>query len=210
MWRDYFGFVTGTLGIGRDPFDAAHPLYVLVETMGMEPERDREVLTEALAGFMDANPGVDAVLASSLADADGLWSVRDASGEATRALGRAAGFDVSLPIEEMERWVAEVHAALRGIGLSHFHTFGHAADGNLHLNVAYPGDQPEYRGRIEDIVYRSIGALRGSVSAEHGVGFEKKSYLALSRSPAEIALMRTLKAAIDPHGLLNAGRIFDA
>jgi FAD/FMN-containing dehydrogenase len=210
MWRDYFGFVTGTLGIGRDPFDAAHPLYVLVETMGMEPERDREVLTEALAGFMDANPGVDAVLASSLADADGRWSVRDASGEATRALGRAAGFDVSLPIEEMERWVAEVHAALRGIGLSHFHTFGHAADGNLHLNVAYPGDQPEYRGRIEDIVYRSIGALRGSVSAEHGVGFEKKSYLALSRSPAEIALMRTLKAAIDPHGLLNPGRIFDA
>ena len=57
--------------------------------------------------------------------------------------------------------MAEVHAALRGIGLSHFHTFGHAADGNLHLNVAYPGDRPEYRGRIEDIVYRSIGALRG-------------------------------------------------
>jgi FAD/FMN-containing dehydrogenase len=178
--------------------------------MGMEAERDREVLTETLAAFVEANPGADAVLASSFAEAGELWRVRDSSGEAVRAIAPSAGFDVSLPIEAMEGWVASIHAALRGIGLSVFQTYGHVADGNLHLVVGYPAEQPEQKKRINDLVYRSIGELGGSVSAEHGVGLEKKPYLALSRSPAEIALMRTLKAAIDPHGLLNPGRIFDA
>ena len=210
MWADYFGFVSGPMGIGRNPFAAPHPLYILVETMGMEAERDREVLTETLAAFVEANPGADAVLASSFAEAGELWRIRDSSGEAVRAIAPSAGFDVSLPIEAMEGWVASIHAALRGIGLSVFQTYGHVADGNLHLVVGYPAEQPEQKKRINDLVYRSIGELGGSVSAEHGVGLEKKPYLALSRSPAEIALMRTFKAAIDPHGLLNPGRIFDA
>ena len=109
----------------------------------------------------------------------------------------------------MEDWVTMVQAQMRGWGLDHFQTYGHLADGNLHLVVGYPAAQPEMKARINDLVYRSIGALGGSVSAEHGVGLEKKQVLALSRSPAEIALMRTLKAAVDPHGLINAGRIFD-
>ena len=90
-----------------------------------------------------------------------------------------------------------------------FQTFGHVADGNLHFVAGYPADRPEMKKLINDTLYESIGALGGSVSAEHGVGFEKKSYLGLSRSPAEMAVMRSIKAALDPHLLLNRGRIFD-
>ena len=131
------------------------------------------------------------------------WTVRATGGEGSPLVGSRA-------IEVGAFMHASIHAALRGIGLSVFQTYGHVADGNLHLVVGYPADQPEQKKRINDLVYRSIGDLGGSVSAEHGVGLEKKPYLALSRSPAEIALMRSLKAAIDPHGLLNPGRIFDA
>jgi FAD/FMN-containing dehydrogenase len=136
--------------------------------------------------------------------------VRDSSGEAVRAVAPVAGFDVSLPIDTMAGWVERIHEALRGDGFSGVQTYGHVADGNLHLVVPHAPGASDAKARIDRLVYESIGALGGSVSAEHGIGFEKKPYLGLSRSPVEMALMRQMKAAIDPHDLLNRGRIFDA
>ncbi|MBM3522061.1 MAG: FAD-binding oxidoreductase, partial [Alphaproteobacteria bacterium] len=208
MWRDYFGFVTLTLRSGRDPFAKPHPLYVLVETLGTEPEHDRDVLTEALAEFTEAYPATDAVIANSLAESNELWRVRDASGEAARATNPSAGFDVSLAIPAMDTWVREIHAELQALGVVSIQTYGHVADGNLHLVIGYPKDKPAMKTSINDAVYRSIGALGGSISAEHGVGLDKLTYLPLSRSAAEIDMMRRLKAAIDPDDILGRGRIF--
>jgi FAD/FMN-containing dehydrogenase len=85
--------------------------------------------------------------------------------------------------------------------------FGHMADGNLHLVIA-AGDDAETRARLEAIVYRPLAAIGGSVSAEHGIGLEKRAYLPLSRSAAEISTMRLLKQALDPKGILNPGKVF--
>jgi FAD/FMN-containing dehydrogenase len=117
-------------------------------------------------------------------------------------------FDVSLPIENMKEYAEEVGRAVHALaGPNRCFVFGHMADGNLHLVIA-AGDDAATRARIEGIVYRPLAAIGGSVSAEHGIGLEKRDYLPLSRSAAEIATMRLLKRALDPRGILNPGKVF--
>jgi len=91
----------------------------------------------------------------------------------------------------------------------HFFAYGHLGDGNLHFSVALRGDIEQHRHGIEEAVYEPLRALGGSVSAEHGIGLEKQPWLNISRSETELALMRRLKHALDPKGLLNRGKIFD-
>jgi len=118
-------------------------------------------------------------------------------------------FDVSLPIENMKEYAHEVCEAVRAFaGENRCFVFGHMADGNLHLVIA-AGDDAPTRATIEGIVYRPLAAIGGSVSAEHGIGLEKRSYLPLSRSAAEISTMRLLKQALDPKGILNPGKVFE-
>jgi FAD/FMN-containing dehydrogenase len=115
---------------------------------------------------------------------------------------------VSLPIENMKDYAAAVCDGVRAFaGDNRTFVFGHMADGNLHIVVA-AGDDADTRARVEDIVYRPLAAIGGSVSAEHGIGLEKRAYLPLSRTPAEIATMRLLKQALDPRGILNPGKVF--
>jgi FAD/FMN-containing dehydrogenase len=122
-------------------------------------------------------------------------------------------FDVSLPISGMEAYVAAVRSALlERWPEGHCSVFGHIADGNLHILFA-PRTEPlpdDARGVVEEIVYRPLAAIRGAVSAEHGIGLEKKAYLGITRTGEEIALMRLLKRTLDPHGVLNPGKVVDA
>lgn len=87
--------------------------------------------------------------------------------------------------------------------------YGHFGDGNLHINLWAPSLQPEDADTVAQIVYTPLSTLGGSISAEHGIGLEKKQYLALCRSPQEIRIMQQLKRTFDPHNILNPGRIFD-
>ena len=118
-------------------------------------------------------------------------------------------FDVSLRIGEMESFAREVREAL----LSCWPTaalmiFGHMGDGNLHL-IALVGDGgDEARKIVEGIIYGALQTRGGSISAEHGIGLEKRAYLSCSRNPEEIALMRALKRSLDPRNILNPGKIF--
>jgi FAD/FMN-containing dehydrogenase len=117
-------------------------------------------------------------------------------------------FDVSVPISRMDSFVAEVQAAALAVDpRCDLLVFGHMADGNLHLAVHQPPDRPEAFDAIEQAVYGVVGRYRGSVSAEHGIGWLKREYLGQSRSPAEIAVMRSLKATLDPKNILNPHRI---
>jgi FAD/FMN-containing dehydrogenase len=134
-----------------------------------------------------------------------LWALRDDVFQVAR-LGPTVTFDVSLRIVDMEGYVNGVRARLRDRWpQAALVVFGHLGDGNLHL-IAGVGDAQATHA-IEDIVYAPLEALGGSISAEHGIGLRKRAYLPLSRAPAELAMMRTLKAALDPRGILNPGKI---
>jgi FAD/FMN-containing dehydrogenase len=150
----------------------------------------------------------DAVLAKSGAEIAEFWRVRDLAIETSRLLDPMVPFDVGVPIARMDAFVAEVQQATRAVDpRCDLLVFGHVADGNLHIAVHQPPDRPEAFHAIESAVYGVVGRFRGSVSAEHGIGWLKREYLPHSRSAAEIAMMRTLKAALDPKNILNRSRI---
>ncbi len=113
-------------------------------------------------------------------------------------------------ISKMEAYVDEVNKRLAAhYNDVHNFTFGHMGDGNLHFVISVGESDHEAREKVERSVYEPLAAIEGSVSAEHGVGLEKKPYLSICRSPVEVALMRALKETLDPKHILNPGKIFD-
>jgi len=119
-------------------------------------------------------------------------------------------FDVSAPLTAMDAYVRGVRQAItRAWPDARFFAFGHLADGNLHFAISAGQPGGEDKARVENLVYGPLAAIGGSVSAEHGIGLEKKRYLGICRSEAEIELMRSLKRALDPKGILNPGRVID-
>ena len=147
----------------------------------------------------------DAVVALDAADRARFWSYRERAAEATAALGVPHRFDVSVPMGGWDAYVADMRARIADLpDVEEVLVFGHLADGNLHIEVLgpQPGDE-----RVDAVVLGTVADHGGSISAEHGVGRAKAAYLGLTRSPAEIAAMRAVKAAFDPHGLFNPGTL---
>ncbi len=206
MWPDFFHLVTSSPARGVSPFSQAHAFYVLVEALGYNDAADSAAFGGALERVLEQGLIEDAAIAKSKAERTALWALRDDVMQVGR-LGPIVTFDVSLQIADMEGYIARVREALTARwSNAALVVFGHLGDGNLHL-IAGAGDRSADHA-IEDIVYGALEGLNGSISAEHGIGLRKRAYLHLSRSPAEIALMRAIKAAIDPEGMLNPGKIF--
>jgi len=208
MWKGFYDMVTNSLNQKSLPLKLNIPYYVLVESMGSHQTKDEEHFEFLLTKALEESMIVDAVLAKSEKERLGLWSLRD-DVEKQSQFGPTLMFDVSLPISQMEQYVANVNNNLK----KHWNNFnfivwGHLADGNLHL-VAGVGDlEDETIKKIETSVYDPLERIGGSVSAEHGIGIEKKPYLHLSRSKEEINYMKALKKTFDPKGILNPDLIF--
>ena len=210
MWQStYERIVVDVPGITA-PLATDHAYFVLIETMGGDPDRDRESFETALGEAMEQELLSDAVIAQSMAEITAFWEVRDGMAAAMGKQQPAVGFDISLSIDDMEYFVAEMQKRLaRTWNDARSFVGGHLGDGNLHL-VAKAGDRtPQPREEIENIVYGLVGEIGGSISAEHGIGTLKRRHLPQSRNPAEIALMRQLKSALDPKGLLSPGRVLE-
>jgi len=209
MWQSFYRLVTSPPAKGKPPIGQDHPYYVLIECLGAEAKQDSERFGAALESAFEAGLIADAAVAQSDSDRHAMWSLRDDVEQVTRG-GAPIVFDISLPIGAMEGYIgALAEALIAGIGEHRLWVFGHLGDGNLHVIVQVrPQDYMTLRPKIEALVYRPLGALGGSVSAEHGIGLEKKPWLSVCRSEAEIGLMRTLKAALDPQAILNRGKIF--
>ncbi len=212
MWAEFYRLVTTTPAAGRPVLPHGHAFYVLVETRGVNPGADQEHFENVLAGALEAGEVSDAVIAKSDTERKAMWSLRDDVSQVTRE-GPVAAFDVSLKIDEMPGYLEEVRGALAarwGSGCR-FVVWGHLGDGNLHVMVGVQDGSPQTHQEIAEHVYGPLRKRPGSsVSGEHGIGLQKRDYLSCSRTAEEIALMRTLKAALDPYNILNPGKVLGA
>jgi FAD/FMN-containing dehydrogenase len=208
MWPAFYEL--GTVAMGRTPpLPPGLGMYVIVETMGFDPQTDQQRFEAVIGEALEGGIGNDAVIAQSQREAAQLWDVRDSPGEWQKTVHwPQLSFDVSVPTGEIGDLASDISAALaaRWPQLKMVY-FGHVADGNLHASAAMSGHEA-YKSEIEDVVYGVASARRGSISAEHGIGSLKKQFLRYSRSPEEIALMRVIKNAVDRNGILNPGKIF--
>ncbi len=208
MWQDFYKLVTSPPAKGRPPVPHGHAYYVLIEALGGDTAEDDARFERVLATELENGEIADAAIAKSKGECERLWALRDD----VLQVGQNAPiftFDVSLGIVEMESYVCEVRDGLkaRWPAMS-LMVFGHLGDGNLHLIPGVGDGGSKARHDVEEIVYGALRKRGGSVSAEHGIGLEKRDYLSYSRNADEIALMRTLKKAFDPRNILNPGKIF--
>ena len=209
MWQSFYRLVTTAPAKGRPPVASEHPYYVLIESQGADQALDTQRFNAAMEAALELGLIADAAIAQSSDDCHAFWALRDDVGQVLQG-GMPIVFDISLPLSAMESYTATLRETLTAEISEHkLWIFGHLGDGNLHVVVQVkPMEYLALRPKVEGLVYRPLKAFNGSVSAEHGIGLEKKPYLDSSRSPEEIALMRTLKTALDPKGLLNPGKIF--
>lgn len=196
------------------PFAARHPQYALVELSSNESSEHAQGLLESGVGqALEDGIALDAVVATSGKQALDLWRLREHIPLAQAAAGKNIKHDISLPVSRIPDFVARADAALtQAFPGCQPVTFGHLGDGNLHYNVAPPAgvahdDFLAHQAEVNRIVHDLVAESGGSISAEHGIGVLKREELARYKSPVELGMMRAIKAALDPLGIMNPGKI---
>ena len=208
MWPRFYEIACSDLANTRRPLAGEHPLYVLVEVQG--DCAAREALETCLGSAIEGGLIEDVVIAQSERDCQTFWTIRD-NVEPIGQYGDLAMFDVGLPLKALVKYAEQVKQdLLELVAVNEAVIWGHIGDGNLHIWVACSALTDELRKKINDIVYNPLQRLGGSISAEHGIGLEKRDYLSISRSESEIELMSILKTALDPHNRLNPGKLLPA
>jgi FAD/FMN-containing dehydrogenase len=206
MWPDFYRYVVEHPTTGVRPMPPDHPFYALIEYQGNEAERDRERFEACLGEAIEAREALDGVIAQSEREARSFWKIRE--GAPLDMLPYLINFDVSAPTAQLGNLAERLSAALLKRwpdGL--FFVYGHVGDGNIHLSAYAGGTMDSVAHEMDDIVYDEVRRIGGSISAEHGIGTLKRAYLGHSRSAAEIDVMRKIKAALDPKGILNPGKV---
>jgi FAD/FMN-containing dehydrogenase len=198
----------------RIPFADEHPWYALLEISDSESEEHATATLEALMSeAMEHDLVVDAVVASSIAQSRALWNLREHITLAQAAEGKHIKHDVSIPISDIGRFISETDALLA----QHFPgcrmvVFGHLGDGNLHYNISAPeaiSDTQfiEQQVAVNRVVHDSVHRFAGSISAEHGLGELKRDEIRQYKTDIELGLMKAIKQALDPLGLMNPGKV---
>ncbi|KND60546.1 D-2-hydroxyglutarate dehydrogenase [Candidatus Burkholderia verschuerenii] len=208
MWAGYHDVVLANLKNLRAPLADAHPFYVLLESVGTDPARHNEAFEEFLGAMLEEGIVSDAAIASSDAHALAFWAIRDAPGEYQRFIPNHAAYDVSFSIAQVGDAAARCEARLRERWpQAMILVYGHLGDGNIHIVVDVPGMAKHEHDDIDRVIYEVTGELRGSISAEHGIGVKKRHFLPQSRRETDIDAMRAIKSALDPLGLFNPGKV---
>ncbi len=210
--RQGVDFLTETGFDFKAPFKTQPDWMVLIDIgapIGPKPDAGLETLfTAAHAKALVT----DGVIASSLSDRAAFWQIRETIPLANRRVGAVSSHDISVPLSVLPDFITRAGAAIARIGEFRINCFGHLGDGNLHYNVfPVPGrtkdDDAAYRTDIKTAVHDLTHALGGSISAEHGIGRLKVGDLETYADPVKLALMRSVKAALDPLGIMNPGAV---
>ncbi|WP_405229985.1 FAD-binding oxidoreductase [Lentisalinibacter sediminis] len=197
-----------------DPLDEPHDHYVLLElSSGQSDEQLREVSEAILMTGMEEGEITDGVIAESGQQREQLWRLRESIPESEKHEGGSVKHDVSVTIDRIPEYLAEAPKRIAEIAECRYSIYGHIGDGNLHYNLLAPADEDaeafkrEHGARLSKCVHDLAAELGGSFSAEHGVGKLKKGELATYKDPEALEAMRAIKAALDPKGLMNPGKV---
>jgi FAD/FMN-containing dehydrogenase len=196
----------------RDPLDSKHRWYVLME---LSSSRDDvgTTLESILAEGMDQGIVDDAVIAANLGQRSAFWKLRDEMSAAQKPEGGSIKHDISVPVAAVPDFIAEANAAVvKLIPGARPVPFGHLGDGNIHYNVSQPvgADTADFLGRwhaVNAVVFEIVLRMGGSISAEHGIGVLKRDELPEVKDKVAIEMMRAIKAAFDPLGIMNPGKV---
>jgi FAD/FMN-containing dehydrogenase len=198
----------------RDPLDAPHQWYVLIDISSSRSAEDaRETIEAILMEAYEAGLVQDAAIADSTAQEKSFWHMREAMSLAQRPEGGSIKHDISVPVAKIPDFIAEADAAVLDlIPSARIVCFGHMGDGNLHYNISQPvgADKEAFLARWVEInkrVHDIVRSYKGSISAEHGIGQLKRKELSETKSPVALDLMRRIKKSFDPAGIMNPGKV---
>lgn len=191
------------------PFTEEYPWQVLLES-----SLDREELLECtLAAAIEKQIGLDAVIAKNLSEKDEMWRMRHSISEVQKFEGASLKHDISVPVGKIGEFIEVAETAvLKLMPGARIVAFGHVGDGNVHFNISQPKswDEISFReqaGELSEVIYNVVKSFDGSISAEHGIGQYKREALKKYRAAEEIAVMKSIKAALDPDSILNPGKV---
>jgi len=212
MWEEFYRAHTeAQLPQRPRPMALGHPLYALVETMGGNAAIEAGMMEDALAQLVEQGLLTDAIIAQSERERDALWAIREDLSPALTPLRPFASYDVSMAIARMPAFVERARAALlQAFPEATVMFYGHAGDGNLHIIVSVGRLDDAVKYGFDSAIYTQVREVGGSIAAEHGIGTTRMAWLGHTRSETEIALMRKIRHALDPKGILNPGKLFDA
>lgn len=208
MWQRTYRAMTQPPSAYSPPLPDHYPYYVFIECLGSNTVNDFNRLEELIGQALEDELIEDGVLAQSERELQSIWKIREDVSVLADLAQYDQHFDISLPIPVIGK---EIDRAIKELEQLDFvekiFPFGHVADGNIHFIIGKKDNSPEIIEAINAIIYAKLNHYKGSVSAEHGIGLDKKAYLSTSRTESEIALMRLLKNTLDPLRILNPGRI---
>jgi FAD/FMN-containing dehydrogenase len=208
LWPAFYRLLTNGRSANKKVMPDNYPLYVLMEIAGSE-----HAIPSQLEGFLETAMNdsmvLDAVFAQQQQDRKQFWQIREDVDHVLEEHSPVFLFDVSLPVSEMAQFVFTVNEELnKNFDTVYCYIFGHMGDGNLHLMINCGEGNDSAKELVEKIVYAPLKSMYSSVSGEHGIGLTKKKWLEFSKSPQEIALMKSIKKLLDPNNIMNPGKIF--
>ena len=208
MWNETYKTMRNSSENYLPLLPSTYLFYVFIESLGSNLNSDFDKLSELISEAAEKKIIEDAILAQSEREQKIIWDMREDVSVLAKKSKFDQHFDISLPIPVIDKETQIATKKLKKLSfVEHVFTFGHVADGNIHFIIGKNDNSIENTEKINEVIYSNLKKNGGSVSAEHGIGLDKKKYLYTSRSTEEINLMKTLKEILDPKNILNPGRV---